>query len=307
MPNVTPLSSLAVSEALVAHAAADATSWRRALATLGRDPAARISFVVLAVIVVVAILAPWIAPYDPGHAPDIVRLKDRPPSADYWFGTDPYSRDVYSRVIHGARVSLSLSFLAVLLSSVVGLSVGAVAGYVGGIVDSALMRFVDACLSIPRILLLISVVALWGRPDLSTFIVVLGLTGWFGVSRLVRAEVLSLRERDFVTAARALGTGHARILVRHVVPHALAPVFVAAALGVGYVIIAEAGLSFLGYGVPEPDASWGAIIREGRDGFPTRWWLSVFPGLALVVTVLAFNTLADRLRAALNPRQLDAR
>jgi peptide/nickel transport system permease protein len=147
---------------------------------------------------------------------------------------------------------------------------------------------------------------LW-RPSVTTLILLLGLTGWFGVSRLVRAEVLSLREREFVAAARALGTGHVRLLVRHLLPHATAPVLVAAALGVGHVIVAEAGLSFLGIGLPEPQASWGAIIREGRASVTTRWWLSVFPGLALVITVLAFNTLADRLRAALNPRQLDAR
>jgi peptide/nickel transport system permease protein len=306
MPNVTPLSSVAVAEALVAEPVPRVASWRAILATLGRDPAARVAFVVLAVITLAALFAPWVAPYSPSYQPDPVALKLRPPSSEYWFGTDFTSRDVYSRVIYGARVSLALSFLAVLLSCVVGMTVGALAAYVGGLVDTVLMRFVDACLSVPRILLLISVLSLW-RPSVTTLIFLLGLTGWFGVSRLVRAEVLSLREREFVAAARALGTGHVRLLVRHVLPHATAPVLVAAALGVGHVIVAEAGLSFLGIGLPEPMASWGAIIREGRPSVTTRWWLSVFPGLALVVTVLAFNTLADRLRAALNPRQLDAR
>jgi peptide/nickel transport system permease protein len=307
MPNVTPLSSVAVAEALPAQPIAREASWRAILAELGRDRAARLAFVVLAVIAAAAVFAPWIAPYDPAHQFDVVALKNRPPSTEHWFGTDSYSRDVYSRVVYGARVSLTLSFLAVLLASVVGMSVGALAAYVGGKVDAVLMRFVDACLSIPRILLLIAVLSLWRTTGVTTLILLLGLTGWFGVSRLVRAEVLSVRERDFVAAARAVGTGHLRLLVRHVMPHAIAPVFVAAAIGVGHVIVAEAGLSFLGFGIPEPRASWGGIIRDGRESIATSWWLSVFPGLALAITVLAFNTLADRLRAALNPRQLDAR
>jgi peptide/nickel transport system permease protein len=305
MPNVTPLSSVAVAEALPAQPAPRIASWRVTLATLGRDRAARVAFVALAVIVVAAIFAPWIAHRDPVLQEDVVALKFRPPSTDYWFGTDSYSRDVYSRVVYGARISLSLSFLAVLLASVVGMTVGALAAYLGGKIDTVLMRFVDACLSIPRILLLIVVLSLW-RPSVTTLILLLGFTGWFGVSRLVRAEVLSLREREFVDAARALGTGHVRLLVRHVLPHAVAPVLVAAALGVGHVIVAEAGLSFLGLGIPQPQPSWGSIIREGRESM-SSWWLSLFPGIALAITVLAFNTLADRLRAALNPRQLDAR
>jgi peptide/nickel transport system permease protein len=169
-----------------------------------------------------------------------------------------------------------------------------------------MMRVLDGCIAIPRILLLLVVVALWGSLSAGTLVVVLGLTGWFGVGRLVRAEVLALRDRDFVLAARVAGATPRRTLVRHVIPHVLAPVLVAATLGVANIIVVEAGLSFLGYGIPQPRASWGSIIRDGKDVLATAWWLSFFPGLALASTVLAVNVVADRLREALNPRQLPA-
>jgi peptide/nickel transport system permease protein len=168
------------------------------------------------------------------------------------------------------------------------------------------MRIVDAGLAIPRILLLLAVVALWGRLTVPAIIVLLGLTGWFATSRLVRDGVRAARERDFALAARATGATPARVLVRHVLPHALTPVIVAATLGVGQVVVLEAGLSFLGYGVPAPAATWGSLIRDGREVVATAWWMSVFPGVALAVTVLAINVLGDRLRAALGGRQLPA-
>ncbi len=277
--------------------------WR---ALLRHDRAARSAIAFLVALTLVALLAPWVAPYDPARQFDLVALKLQPPSAQHWFGTDLTSRDVLSRIIAGSRVSLSIAVLAVALTSLVGTTWGAVAGYTGGITDSVMMRVVDALLAIPRILLLLGIVALWGALSPTALILLLGLTGWFGVSRLVRAEVLLVREREFVSAARALGASASRIIVRHVIPQVLPPVIVAATLGLGNIIVIEAGLSFLGYGVPQPHASWGNILRDGREVIDRAWWLSVFPGVALAGTVLAINVVADRLRRALNPRQLPA-
>jgi peptide/nickel transport system permease protein len=258
----------------------------------------------LAVLLVVALLAPWVAPYPPGRQFDLVADRAMPPSRLHWLGTDLSSRDLLSRVIFGARLSLAISLLAVVIASVVGTAWGALAGYVGGAVDGVMMRLVDGMLSIPRIILLLTIGALWGSPGPAQLAAVLGLTSWFSTSRLVRAEVLATKHRDFVAAARALGVGPRRILVRHLVPHALAPVVVSGALAVGHLVIVEAGLAFLGFGVPQPHASWGNIIRDGRMALTTAWWLSVFPGVALAGTVLSVNVIGERLRAALNPRQL---
>ncbi|MEO7963748.1 MAG: ABC transporter permease [Gemmatimonadaceae bacterium] len=268
--------------------------------------AARAAILFLVVLIALALLAPWIAPYDPNATHGIVALKLQAPTLQHPFGTDAESRDVLSRMLHGARVSLSVAVLAALLAAGVGLIYGATSGYAGGIVDDVMMRIVDASLALPRVLLLLLVFALWREVSVFSLVVILGLTGWFPVSRLARAEALALSSRDFVVAARALGAGHWRILVRHVLPHAAGPVVVAATVAVAQVILIEAGLSFLGYGIPQPNPTWGNIIRDGREWIATAWWLTVFPGLALVGTALALNTLADRLRAALNPRQLHA-
>jgi peptide/nickel transport system permease protein len=258
----------------------------------------------IVVLALVAMLAPIIAPYPPWAQLDIVALKSQAPSFAHPFGTDRYSRDVLSRVIFGTRVSLSVAGLAVLLAATVGTMYGVISGYVGGRVDAMLMRLLDAFLSIPRVLLLVAVLSLWSPVPLGTLIVVIGLTSWFEVSRLVRIEVLSVRDRDFVTAARALGTSDLRIIVRHVLPNVLAPILVAAALGVGNVIILEAGLSYLGLGAREPMASWGSIFFEGSGAFEQMWWVALFPGLAILITVLAFNALGDALRELLDPHQL---
>ena len=259
---------------------------------------------VILVLAIVALLAPLIAPYSPSAQLDIVALKSRAPSLAHPFGTDRYSRDVLSRVIFGARVSLSVAGLAVLLAATVGATYGVISGYVGGRLDALLMRLLDAFLSIPRVLLLVAILSLWSPVPLGVLIVIIGLTSWFEVSRLVRIEVLSVRERDFVTAARALGTSDLRIIVRHVLPNVLAPILVAAALGVGNVIILEAGLSYLGIGAREPLASWGSIFFDGSGAFEETWWVAFFPGLAILVTVLAFNALGDALRELLDPHQL---
>jgi len=275
----------------------------RFAALFRRDPAASVAAATLVVILGAAVFAPVLAPYDP-TLPLNIAAGAQPPSWVNWLGTDQYSRDLLSRLLFGARISLSISIFAVALAVLVGTTWGAIAGFAGGWIDQALMHIVDAGLAIPRILLLLGIVALWGSLSTASLILVLGLTGWFGASRMVRSEVRSVRERDFATAARASGATPLRVLVRHVLPHALTPMLVAASLGVGQVVVVEAGLAFLGYGVAPPAASWGGLIRDGREVLATAWWMSVFPGIALAVTVLAVNVLGDRLRSALGAQQL---
>jgi len=274
------------------------------LARLWKHRAARVSVLFIIVLYLLASFANVLAPYDPNAQRDVVVGKENPPSVQHPFGTDSFARDVLSRMLHGARVSLAVATLAVLLSATIGLGYGLVAGYVGGRVDALMMRLLDAMLSIPRLLLLMSVLALWNPAPLGALIVLLGVTGWFSVSRLVRAEARSLRQRDFVVAAHALGARPREIIVRHLLPNVLAPVIVAATLGIANVIVLEAGLSYLGIGTREPTASWGSILRDGSDAYGTAWWLMFFPGLAILVTAIAFNTFGDALRDALDPRQL---
>jgi peptide/nickel transport system permease protein len=276
----------------------------RLLARLLRDSRTRIAIVVLLIVALSAVFAPLLAPYDPTAQLDIVRLPSQPPSFAHPLGTDPYSRDVLSRLLYGSRISLAVGLGAVLLAMSFGIAVGAVAGFVGGAVDAVLMRFVDAALSIPRLLVLILVASLWGSLGLVPLTLLMAGTGWFGVSRLVRAEALALRDREFIVAARALGTSPMRILVRHVLPNVAAPALVAATLGIANVILLEAGLSYLGIGVRPPTASWGAIIQDGAEQISDLWWLTLFPGLAILVTVFACNALGDALRDAFDPRQL---
>lgn len=264
----------------------------------------RAAVIILLVMYLGALLAPLLAPYDPSQQMDIVILKSQPPSAAHPFGTDRFSRDVLTRVLYGARISLSVATVAVVVSALVGTLYGLVAAVAGGFVDSLMMRFLDALLSIPRVLLLIAVLALWSPVPLFGLVLLLGLTGWFDVSRLVRAEALSVRERDFVTAARSLGVGTMRLMLRHLLPNVLAPVIVSTTLGIGAVIMLEAGLSFIGVGAREPDASWGTMFQEGTEAFTGTWWVALFPGVAMVLTIVAVNVLGDALRARLDPRQL---
>ena len=301
MPNATPGSLVAFADAVPAPLAPWAPG--RFAALFRRDPAAGVAAATLVLILAAAAFAPVLAPYDP-NLPLNIAAAAQPPSSTNWLGTDQYSRDLLSRLLYGARISLSISIFAVALAVLVGTTWGAIAGFAGGWIDKALMHVVDAGLAIPRILLLLGIVALWDSLSTTSLILVLGLTGWFGASKMVRAEVRSVRERDFATAARASGATPLRVLVRHVLPHALTPMLVAASLGVGQVVVVEAGLAFLGYGVAAPAASWGGLIRDGRDVLATAWWMSVFPGVALAVTVLAVNVLGDRLRTALGAQQL---
>ena len=261
-----------------------------------RKRSSRVALMVFGVIVIIAILAPLIAPYDPAAQPDIVAGKDLAPSLAHPFGTDPYSRDVLSRVIYGARLSLTIGILATLVSLTFGVAYGAISGYAGGVIDAVMMRFLDALLSIPRLLLMLGVLVAWPHLSIGALIVFLGLTGWFGLSRIVRGQVLALKHAEFVTAAEALGASRRRILVRHLLPNLVSPIVVAATLGIAHVIVLEAGLSFIGIGVPQPLASWGNIINDGSDQIARLWWLSVFPGLFMVATVMTLNVLGESLR-----------
>jgi peptide/nickel transport system permease protein len=255
--------------------------------------------VIIMIIFLITAFASLLAPYDPGKTDVSVKLK--PPSSRNYLGTDQLGRDVFSRMLHGSRVSLSVGFVAVAISIFIGVLVGAVAGYYSGWVDSLLMRFVDIMLCFPSFFLILTVVALLG-PSIFNIMVVIGITSWMGTSRFVRAEFLSLRERDFTQAARVLGVKDRRIILRHILPNALAPVFVTATLKVASAILLEAGLSFLGFGVQPPAPSWGNILTEGRTYIFDAWWLTVFPGVAILVTVLSFNLVGEGLRDALDPR-----
>lgn len=276
---------------------------RAVLRRLASNRSAVAATVVLLLIVVPCAAAPLFAPYNPSAQPDIIALRSQPPSLSHPFGTDPFSRDVLSRLLYGGRVSLSVAVIATLVSITLGTAYGAIAGFAGGVIESVMMRLLDALLSIPRLLLLIAVFAAWRQLALFPFIVIVGFTGWYGLSRVVRGQVLAMKGQDFVISARALGAGRARILLKHILPNVLSPVIVAAALGVGHVILLEAGLSYLGVGVRQPQPSWGNIIQDGSDQIAHLWWISFFPGLAIVMTVMAFNVLGDALRSALDPRQ----
>lgn len=249
----------------------------------------------------VSILAPFLAPHDPNAQVDVLKTRYVSPSKDHPMGTDKFGRDIFSRVIYGSRISLAIGFIAVGIAITLGTLIGALAGYAGGVIDNLLMRIVDVGLAFPRLVLVLTVVALM-EPKIWLIIVVIGLTGWMPVTRLVRAEMLSLREREFVQAARALGAGTFRIILRHLLPNAAGPVIVAATLMIGDTILLEAALSFLGLGVQPPTASWGSIINQGRDTLLSAWWISTFPGLAIVFTVVGYNLMGDGLRDAFDPK-----
>jgi len=252
---------------------------------------------------VLALFAPFIAPYDPNAiylTPDLSTIF-QPPSWEHWMGTDALGRDVFSRMLYGARVSLWVGFVSVGLASCIGVTLGLLAGYYGKLVDEAIMRLVDIMLCFPSFFLILAVIAFL-EPNLVNIMIIIGLTSWMGVARLVRAETLTLRERDFVAAARLAGTRPSRILIRHILPNALAPVLVSATLGIAGAILTESALSFLGLGMQPPMASWGNMLLEGKQALGIAWWLSVFPGFAILLTVLGYNLLGESLRDILDPR-----
>jgi peptide/nickel transport system permease protein len=264
-----------------------------------RNRLAVIGGVVVVCLVAAALLAPVIAPRDP-YRPDVKRILD-PPSSRHLLGTDQLGRDVLSRMLFGARVSLAVGFVSVGIAAAIGIALGAAAGYHGGMVDAAIMRLVDLMLVFPRFFLLLAVLAFL-KPSIWTIMVVIGLTGWMGVARLVRAEFLALKEREFVVWSQSVGAGAFRIIWRHILPNAMAPVLVAMTLGIPAAILTESGLSFLGLGVQPPRATWGNILNEGKDAIELAWWLSVYPGVAILITVLSYNLLGEGIRDALDPR-----
>jgi len=269
--------------------------WR----ALRRNQLALAGGVVVVFVAVLALLAPIIAPMDPNRY-DVKKILDAP-SGLHPLGTDQLGRDVLSRMLYGARVSLAVGFVSVGIATAIGIALGSLAGYHGGTTDAMVMRLVDLMLVFPRFFLLLTVLGFL-RPSIWTIMAVIGLTGWMSVARLVRAEFLSLREREFVLWSQSIGASAFRIIWRHILPNAIAPVLVAITLGVPAAILAESALSFLGLGVQPPHATWGNILSEGKDAIEIGWWLSVYPGLAILVTVLSYNLLGEGIRDALDPR-----
>ena len=264
-----------------------------------RNPLALWGFVIIASVLAFALLAPLLAPYDP----DAINVKSilLPPSTAHLMGTDSLGRDVFSRMLYGARISLLVGFVAVGIATAIGVILGAISGYYRGWVDVLIMRLVDVMLSIPTFFLILAVIAFL-TPSIWNIMIVIGLTSWMGVTRLVRAEFLSLREREFVLASATLGARDHRLIFRHLLPNSLTPVIVSFVLGVASAVLVESGLSFLGLGVQPPQASWGNILTEGKEYIQFAWWLSFFPGMAILLTVLGYNLLGEGLRDALDPR-----
>ena len=255
--------------------------------------------IVVLCLVLLAVLAPALAPWDP-YRPDVKKILE-PPSPRHLLGTDQLGRDVFSRMLYGSRVSLAVGFVSVGIATIIGVMLGSAAGYHGGWIDALIMRMVDFMLVFPRFFLLLAVLAFL-KPSIWTIMMVIGLTGWMGVTRLVRAEFLSLKEREFVVWSQAIGASGFRIVWRHILPNAMAPVLVAMTLGIPAAILTESGLSFLGLGVQPPFATWGNILNEGKDTIEIAWWLSLYPGMAILVTVLSYNLLGEGIRDALDPR-----
>lgn len=285
----------------VAAGAGPAKRQRLVLRRFMQNKLAVVGMAVIVFMYAVAILAPLITRYD--YKEITPGARNLPPSAQHWMGTDRNGRDVYARLVMGSRVSLSVGFVAVAIVMTIGTSFGALAGYFGGWVDGSIMRLTDILLSIPQILLLISAAALF-RPGLKTTVIVIGVTSWPGAARLIRGQFLSLRDQEYVTAARTIGAPPGRIIMRHLMPNAMAIIIVETTLWLSYAILLEASLSYLGLGVQIPTPSWGNMLQDGqRELLNGAWWLTFFPGLAIFVTALAFNLVGDGLRDAFDPRQ----
>jgi peptide/nickel transport system permease protein len=273
--------------------------WDAALARFRRNRMAVFGLFVLIAFCFVALLAPVIAPADP--AAQAAAEKYKPPSREHPLGTDRLGRDLFSRTVYGARVSLAVGVCAVLIASLLGLVLGSFSGYVGGWFDALAMRIVDGLLAFPRLLLVLTLLAFFAN-SVWVVITLLGATGWMSASRLVRGEVLRLKNSEFVHAAIATGASRRRIVLRHLIPNAIGPLIVTATLRIGTIVLLEAYLSFLGLGVQPPTPSWGAMVFDGRDVLLSAWWVSAFPGLAIVLTVVACKLVGDGLRDAVDVR-----
>ena len=277
--------------------------WAHALYVIRRDPLALFSVIVIALFVVTAIAGPWIAPYpEQGFGKTNVATRMLPPSREHPLGTDRLGRDMLSRIIIGARPALTTSLIVVGLAVAIGCLLGAVAGYIGGWLDELIMRITDLFLAFPSLLLAMAIVAAIG-PGLTHAMLAIAISWWPWYTRLVRGVALSLRERYFVEAARSIGVSSFGIIFRHILPNCISPILVQATIDIGTVILAAGGLAFIGLGAQPPTPDWGLMVSEGRAFLLTQWWYSTFPGLAIFITVLAFNLLGDTLRDIFDPRQ----
>lgn len=254
---------------------------------------------ILGIFVLLAVFAPVLAPYDPS---EIVESDTLPPSFKHIFGTDDLGRDVFSRTLYGARISLTVGLVAVTIAILIGTVLGAISGYYGGFLGSVIMRFVDVMLAFPSIFLILTIQVML-TPNIYNVMIVIGLTSWMGVTRLVRGEVLSIKERQFVEAARAIGATDARIIFRHVLPNSIAPIIVAATLGMAGAILTESALSFLGLGVQPPMPSWGNMLMDAQAYLIDAPWMAVIPGILILITVLSLYFVGEGLRQALSPRE----
>ncbi len=264
-----------------------------------------IGLIILVIVTICALLAPVLATHDPASVDPLKRLK--PPmwldggTSEYWLGTDNLGRDIWSRIVYGARVSLIVGVGAVLVSGIIGAVLGLLSGYYGRWVNAIIMRLADSFMAIPAVLLALVVLAVT-RPGLITLIIVIGLTNWVTYARVIRGEVLTIKERDFVRAAQASGAGQWRLIFRHVLPNVMSSLIVVSSMNVSTTILMEASLSFLGLGIKPPDVSWGGMLSDGRQYIATSWWVATFPGLAITLTVLGVIFLGDWLRDKLDPR-----
>jgi peptide/nickel transport system permease protein len=256
----------------------------------------------ITLILLFALFAPLIATHDPASVDSSSILAA--PSREHIFGTDMLGRDIFSRIVYGSRISLSIGFIAVGIAVLVGVLLGSTAGYYGGPIDSSIMRFVDIMLCFPTLFLILAVIALL-EPSIFNIMIVIGLTNWMGVARLVRAEVLTLKERDFIAASKVMGASDRWIIMKHLIPNAIGPIIVSATLGIGGAILVESALSFLGIGVQPPTPSWGNILMDGKSTLGVAWWLTIYPGIFILLTVLSYNLLGEGLRDILEPRLRD--
>jgi peptide/nickel transport system permease protein len=261
------------------------------------------SLYVIALFYLIAILAPVLAPFDPAAIEDVMATRYLPPSLTHLFGTDQYGRDLFSRAVYGARVSLSVGLLAMIIAKTIGTAYGSIAAYFGGFLDAAMMRFLDVFMAFPTFYLMLMMVGVF-EASITLLVLIMGLTAWPGTARFIRGEILSLKEQAFTEAARAIGLPDRTIIWKHLIPSALSPVLVSAALSVAAMIGAEAGLSFLGLGIRPPTPSWGNMVSGGQDQLLVAWWVALFPGGLLALTLISFSLLADGLRDALDPKAL---
>ncbi len=275
-------------------------AWRR----LRRNRTALAGYYLIVLLALVAFSADWISPHDPAsmdlERAEVCVIYDG--EGRHWLGTDLKGRDNLSRLIHGTRISLQVGFVSQLVASTIGITVGLLSGYYGGWLDMLLMRLTDVMLAFPFLLFVLVIVAVLGTPPLWVIFVVIGVVGWPHLARVVRAQVLTLKQREFVEAAHCLGARDTRILLGHLLPNCMAPIIVQVSLGMAQAILSEAGLSFLGFGAKPPLSSWGLMVAQGQEAIDPKWWVSVYPGLAIMVSVYAFNVFGDGLRDALDPR-----